>query len=137
MLCQSHKGTLNLIMTILRTIIGYQDRLPNSWIDDLIHHIQPKQSQVWFFLCYTYFILMLFRILWTILANVSSFFSPPLHCDTSESDNSCFSFDAPSFIPTTSTYSVSKVSSLCSKEQNDPEQFDEEPSITDPACQFT
>ena len=59
------------------------------------------------------------------------FCSPTLQWDTSESDNSCFSFDAPSFSPATSTCSVSEVSSLHNEEQNDPKQTDEEPSITD------
>ena len=61
------------------------------------------------------------------------FCSPPLQCDTTESDSSCFSFDAPSFSPITSTcsMSMSEVSSLCNEEQNDPEQVDEEPLNTD------
>lgn len=59
------------------------------------------------------------------------FSSPPLHYDISESGSSCFSFDAPSFSPAMSTCSMSEVSFLSTEDQNDTEQDDEEPSITD------
>ena len=42
MLCQSHKGTLNVIDGIA---IGYDD-LPRSRRSDLIDRIQPEQTQV-------------------------------------------------------------------------------------------
>ena len=42
MLCQSHKGTLNVIDGIVK---GYDD-LPRSWRSDLIDRIQPEQTQV-------------------------------------------------------------------------------------------
>ena len=42
MLCQSHKGTLNVIDGIVK---GYDD-LPKLWRSDLIERIQPEQAQV-------------------------------------------------------------------------------------------
>jgi len=42
MLCQSHKGTLNVIDSIVKDY----DSLPKSWRSDLIERIQPEQPQV-------------------------------------------------------------------------------------------
>ena len=42
MLCQSHKGTLNVIDG---TVKDY-DSLPKTWHDDLIERIQPDPAQV-------------------------------------------------------------------------------------------
>ena len=47
MLCQSHKGTLNMVDAIAKDY----DRLPRSWRDNLIRFIQPEQSQVCFAVC--------------------------------------------------------------------------------------
>ena len=44
MLCQSHKGTLNMIDDIVKDY----DSLPRSWRSDLIKHVQPEQVCIYY-----------------------------------------------------------------------------------------